>query len=94
MIGVTRGVVSLGIIDILPFWLPRKHVALIHGTLWHYNNGPVPFGVEPFASDLAMLPLLFHNVSVVRSQFPQRLLKYRLTLTHPGHRAYQENPSS
>ena len=32
MRGVTRGVASLGIIDFLPSWLPRKHVVLIHGT--------------------------------------------------------------
>ena len=90
--GVTRGVVSLGIIDILPFWLPRKHAALIHGTLWHDNKGPVPFGVEPFASEARHASTAFSQRFRCAFTVPTASSKASLSFTTPGHRAYQEKP--
>ena len=46
VIGVTRGVVSLGIIPDLPFWLDWKHAALIYPS-FASSKGPIPFRSEP-----------------------------------------------
>ena len=56
-----------------------------------YHKGPVPFGTEPCASDFAMLPLFFHNVSIVLLQFFSRaFLKHVFTLWHLRNSAYEE----
>ena len=59
------------------------------------SKGPVPFGSEPFASDLARRPLLVHTVSGAPfTVFASRVLKHVFTLRDPRHRAYEEDPQS
>ena len=50
------------------------------------SKGPIPFGVEPSASDFAMVPLRVHNVSIVLSQFLHHVILkqfHSMTLAEP-----------
>jgi hypothetical protein len=57
------------------------------------NQGSIPFGVEPLASDFVIVPLLAHNVSIMRTVLPSRLYKASSLVSQLWNYTHEEKPS-